>query len=154
MDIREIARRAKVSTATVSRMINHIPTVDSQLAKRVRKAVDELGYYPNTQARALVSDRSRIFGLIVSEITNPSFPEIVRCRLPACWWPTMGLSRGERTQKGRHITQRFSKPLRGSPISPSVSIPRRTQSHAHYSTSTTCGNMGRTHITGRQRIND
>jgi LacI family transcriptional regulator len=54
MDIREIARRAKVSTATVSRTINGIPTVDPQLAKRVRRVIDELGYYPNTQARALV----------------------------------------------------------------------------------------------------
>src|SRR5256714_2627114 len=78
MDIREIARRTKVSTATVSRAINRIPTVDPQLAKRVWKVVDELGYYPNTQARALVSGRSRIFGLIVSEITNPFFPEIVQ----------------------------------------------------------------------------
>src|SRR5438128_10551583 len=78
MDIREIARRAKVSTATVSRAINHIPTVDPQLAKRVWKVVDELGYYPNTQARALVSGKSRIFDLIVSEITNPFFPEIVQ----------------------------------------------------------------------------
>jgi LacI family transcriptional regulator len=78
MDIREIARRAKVSTATVSRAINRVPTVDPQLAKRVWKVVDELGYYPNTQARALVSGRSRLFGLIVSEITNPFFPEIVQ----------------------------------------------------------------------------
>ncbi len=78
MDIREIARRAKVSTATVSRAINRVPTVDPQLAKRVWKVVDELGYYPNTQARALVSGRSRIFGLIVSEFTNPFFPEIVQ----------------------------------------------------------------------------
>src|SRR5437868_8985683 len=78
MDIREIARRAKVSTATVSRTINRIPTVDPQLAKRVWKIVEELGYYPNTQARALVSGRSRIFGLIISEITNPFFPEIVQ----------------------------------------------------------------------------
>jgi LacI family transcriptional regulator len=78
MDIREIARRAKVSTATVSRAINRVPTVDAQLAKRVWKVVDELGYYPNTQARALVLGRSRLFGLIVSEITNPFFPEIVQ----------------------------------------------------------------------------
>jgi LacI family transcriptional regulator len=40
--------------------------------------VDELGYYPNIQARALVSGKSKIFGLIVSEITNPFFPEIVQ----------------------------------------------------------------------------
>src|ERR1700732_3293769 len=78
MDIREIAKRAKVSTATVSRTINRVPTVNAQLAKRVWNIVDELGYYPNTQARALVSGRSRIFGLIVSEITNPFFPEIVQ----------------------------------------------------------------------------
>lgn len=77
MNIREIAKRAKVSTATVSRTINRIPTVKPQLAKRVWKAVDELGYFPSMQARALVSGRSRIFGLIVSEITNPFFPEIV-----------------------------------------------------------------------------
>lgn len=78
MDIREIARRAKVSTATVSRALNRIPSVDPQLVKRVWKVAGELGYYPNTQARALVMGRSRIFGLVVSEITNPFFPEIVQ----------------------------------------------------------------------------
>src|SRR5437899_10525661 len=78
MDIREIARRAKVSTATVSRTINRVPTVDPLLAKRVWRVVNELGYYPNRQARALVSGRSRILGLIVSEITNPFLPEIVQ----------------------------------------------------------------------------
>jgi LacI family transcriptional regulator len=78
MDIREIAKRAKVSTATVSRTINRVPTVDPVLAKRVLKVVEDMGYYPNSQARALVSGKSRIFGLIVSEITNPFFPEIVQ----------------------------------------------------------------------------
>src|SRR5229473_6898201 len=78
MNIREIAKRARVSTATVSRTINRIPTVRPQLARRVWKVVEELGYYPNTQARGLVSGRTRIFGLIVSEIINPFFPEIVQ----------------------------------------------------------------------------
>jgi LacI family transcriptional regulator len=78
VDIRDVAKRAKVSTATVSRTVNQVATVDAQLAKRVWKAVSELGYYPNRQARALVSGRSRVFGLIVSEITNPFFPEIVQ----------------------------------------------------------------------------
>jgi LacI family transcriptional regulator len=77
MNIREIAKRARVSTATVSRTINRHPSVQPQLARRVLKVVEELGYFPSTQARALVSGRSRIFGLIVSEITNPFFPEIV-----------------------------------------------------------------------------
>jgi LacI family transcriptional regulator len=78
LDIREVAKRAKVSTATVSRTVNRIPTVDPRLAKRVWRVIGELGYFPNSQARALVSGRSRIFGLIVSEITNPFFPEIVQ----------------------------------------------------------------------------
>jgi LacI family transcriptional regulator len=78
MNIREMAKRARVSTATVPRTINRHPSVQPQLAKRVWRIVEELGYFPNTQARALVSGRSRILGLIVSEITNPFFPEIVR----------------------------------------------------------------------------
>src|SRR5690349_20940767 len=78
MNIREIAKRAKVSTATVSRTVNRVPTVDPRIAKRIWKIVAKMGYFPNTQARALVSGRSRIFGLIVSDITNPFFPEIVQ----------------------------------------------------------------------------
>src|SRR5215468_8254171 len=78
LNIHEVARRARVSTATVSRAINRVPTVSPKLSQRVWKVIKELGYYPNTQARALVSGRSRIFGLIVSELTNPFFPEIVQ----------------------------------------------------------------------------
>src|ERR1700732_2395774 len=77
MNIREIAKRANVSTATVSRTMNPSPAGKPLLAKRVLKVIEESGYFPSTQARALVSGRSRIFGLIVSEITNPFFPEIV-----------------------------------------------------------------------------
>ncbi|MGC2769412.1 MAG: LacI family DNA-binding transcriptional regulator [Candidatus Acidiferrum sp.] len=78
MNLREIANRAKVSIATVSRTINRVPTVRPVNARRVQRIIDEVGYYPNTHARALVSGRSRIFGLMVSEITNPFFPEIVQ----------------------------------------------------------------------------
>jgi LacI family transcriptional regulator len=78
INIHDVAKRARVSIATVSRVVNRVPTVDPNLAKRVWKAVDEVGYVPNTQARALVSGRSHILGLIVSEITNPFFPELVQ----------------------------------------------------------------------------
>jgi len=78
VSIRDVARRAGVSIATVSRAVNRIPTVDPVLAERVWKAIEEVGYLPNTQARALVSGRSRMLGLIVSEITNPFFPELVQ----------------------------------------------------------------------------
>ena len=78
IDIRSVAQHARVSIATVSRTINHVPTVDPALAARVWKAVDELNYFPNTQARALVSGKSKLLGLIVSEITNPFFPELIQ----------------------------------------------------------------------------
>jgi LacI family transcriptional regulator len=78
MGIREVAKRAKVSIATVSRAMNSPETVDPQTAERVRKAVAELNYFPDSHARSLVSGRSRILGLIVSDITNPFFPELVK----------------------------------------------------------------------------
>jgi LacI family transcriptional regulator len=78
IDIRGVALRARVSIATVSRTINGLPTVDPVLAARVWKAVRDLNYFPNTQARALVSGKSRLLGLIVSEITNPFFPELIQ----------------------------------------------------------------------------
>ena len=78
MSIRDVAIRAGVSIATVSRAVNRISTVDPDLAKRVWRAIDEVGYLPNIQARSLVSGCSRMLGLIVSEITNPFFPELVQ----------------------------------------------------------------------------
>jgi DNA-binding LacI/PurR family transcriptional regulator len=77
-DIRAVAQRAEVSIATVSRVVNQVSTVDPKLAERVKRAVRELRYTPNTQARGLVSGRSRMIGLIVSEITNPFFPELIQ----------------------------------------------------------------------------
>lgn len=78
VSIRDVARRARVSIATVSRAVNRVASVDPELARRVWKAVEETGYMPNSQARALVSGRSHMLGLIVSEITNPFFPELVQ----------------------------------------------------------------------------
>ncbi len=78
MDIRTIARAANVSIATVSRTMNGVATVNPRMAKRVWEVIDKFDYFPNTQARSLVSGRSRIFGLIVSEITNPFFPELIQ----------------------------------------------------------------------------
>ena len=78
MNIKEVAKHAKVSTATVSRTINESEKVSARTAERVRKAIKELNFYPNTHARTLVSGRSRMLGLIISDITNPFFPELVK----------------------------------------------------------------------------
>ncbi|MEX2271375.1 MAG: LacI family DNA-binding transcriptional regulator [Vicinamibacterales bacterium] len=78
MNIAAIARRANVSTATVSRTLNQSGPVKAATARKVWRAVTELNYVPNGHARALVSGRSRIIGVIVSDITNPFFPELLR----------------------------------------------------------------------------
>ena len=78
MDIRDVARRAGVSISTVSRVTNGKGTVNREMADRVWRAVRELNYQPDPQARALVSGRSHIVGLMVTEITNPFFPELIQ----------------------------------------------------------------------------
>lgn len=78
MNIREVARVAHVSTATVSRTINGSDKVAPETAERVHNAIRKLKFYPNNNARALGSGRSSLYGLIISDITNPFFPELVR----------------------------------------------------------------------------
>jgi DNA-binding LacI/PurR family transcriptional regulator len=77
-DIRTVAALAKVSIATVSRTINGSPAVSDRLSKRVWQAIEQLNYFPNTHARSLVSGRSRLLGIIVENITNPFFPELIQ----------------------------------------------------------------------------
>ena len=77
-DIRAVAALARVSIATVSRTINGAPVVSDKLSKRVWQAIKQLNYFPNTHARSLVSGRSRILGIIVENITNPFFPELIQ----------------------------------------------------------------------------
>ena len=77
-DIRTVAAVAKVSIATVSSTINGSPLVSDRLSKRVWQAIRQLNYFPNSHARTLVSGRSRLFGIIVENITNPFFPELIQ----------------------------------------------------------------------------
>ena len=78
MNITAVATRARVSTATVSRTINGSAKVSPKTAERVHRAIKSLGFYPNVNARALGSGRSSLYGLIVSDIANPFFPELVK----------------------------------------------------------------------------
>jgi DNA-binding LacI/PurR family transcriptional regulator len=78
MNIREVAKVAGVSTATVSRVMNGTAAVDGATERRVRKAIERTGYYPNRHARMLGSGRSNVYGLIISDIANPFFPDLVK----------------------------------------------------------------------------
>src|ERR1700753_3402853 len=78
MNITAVAQRARVSTATVSRVINGTAIVSAETAERVREAIEALNFYPDINARALGLGRSGLYGLIISDITNPYFPELVK----------------------------------------------------------------------------
>src|SRR6185312_14406710 len=78
MSLEDVARKARVSPATVSRVLNNIGVVKSSTRTRVLKAIAELKYYPNVNARALAGGVSRTLGLIVSNLENPFFLDIFR----------------------------------------------------------------------------
>lgn len=76
--IGEVARHANVSKATVSRVLNGDERVGSAYRRSVLKAVEELGYRPNRLARQLRTQRTETIGIVVSDIENPHFSEMVR----------------------------------------------------------------------------
>jgi DNA-binding LacI/PurR family transcriptional regulator len=78
MNLEQVARRAKVSTATVSRVLNNASVVKSTTRARVVKAIEELKYHPNLHARSLAGGKSRTIGVIVSNMENPFFFDIYK----------------------------------------------------------------------------
>lgn len=76
--IYDVARRAEVSPATVSRVANGHANVDPALAERVRNAMRELDYRPNAVARNLRRSRTTLWAVIISDIGNPFFTSLVR----------------------------------------------------------------------------
>lgn len=78
MRLKDVAREAGVSTATVSHVINNTKYVTEVTRERVVRAIKHCNYYANAHARSLASGRSNIIGLLVSDISNPFFPELVK----------------------------------------------------------------------------
>lgn len=76
--IKDVAREANVSVATVSRVLNRSGYVSESSAQKVMTAIKKLDYQPNSVARALFRKTSKMVGLIVPDITNPFFPELAR----------------------------------------------------------------------------
>jgi len=76
--IKDIAAQADVSTTTVSRVLNNKPDVSDTTKAKVKKIMDELNYQPNNIARGLVMKKTKTIGLIIPDISNPFFPEIVK----------------------------------------------------------------------------
>lgn len=73
----EVAKKANVSVATVSRVMNGNYPVKAETKKRVLEVIDELKYIPNIQARELIKQKSTTIGVVVPSLTNMFFPEVV-----------------------------------------------------------------------------
>ena len=78
LTIVEVAKRANVSTATVSNVIRGTRKVSDELTKRVQDAISEMNYTPNEIARSLKVKQTRMLAMVLPDITNPFFPEIIR----------------------------------------------------------------------------
>ncbi len=76
--IRDVAKLAGVSTGTVSRVLNDHPSVTDELRARVRRIIDDLGYMPDPSARSMRSKVSRLIGIVIPDLTNPFFSELVQ----------------------------------------------------------------------------
>lgn len=74
MTIKDVAKKAGVSIATVSAVINNTKYVSDDLRDRVNQAIEDLGYRPNRIARSLKRRESKLIGVLVTEITNPFYP--------------------------------------------------------------------------------
>lgn len=75
--MRDVARKTGVSIRTVSRVVNNKGEIAEATRQRVLAAIEELGYQPNTLARGLVSGKTLSVGLIIPQITDPFFPDVV-----------------------------------------------------------------------------
>jgi LacI family transcriptional regulator len=75
--LQDVAARAGVSVATVSRVINDKPAVGEDLRGRVLQAISELGYRPNPAARSLRSGRDDTIGVVVEDVSDPFFGSVV-----------------------------------------------------------------------------
>jgi LacI family transcriptional regulator len=78
VNIRDVADRAGVSTATVSHVINQTRFVREETRRKVLEAVEALNYHPSTIARGLATSSTQTIGLIISDITNPFFTAVAR----------------------------------------------------------------------------
>jgi LacI family transcriptional regulator len=76
--IKDVAKEAGVSIATVSRVLNDVDVVNEETKKKVTEAIKKLDYRPNIVARSLKTQKTRTIGIVVPDISNQFYPEIVR----------------------------------------------------------------------------
>lgn len=80
--IKDVAKEARVSAGTVSRVTSNNPTVDPQIRARVQAAIKKLGYRPSAAAQSMRTAASKLIGCIVSDFSNPLYSAVLRTAEP------------------------------------------------------------------------
>src|SRR6266571_5628984 len=75
--IRDVARLAGVSSATASAVVNGKNRVSARMQRKVEEAMKALDYHPDHMARSLKTGRSKVVGMIIPDLTNPFFVELM-----------------------------------------------------------------------------
>lgn len=78
VSIKDVAREAGVSIATVSRVLNDIDVVNEETKKKVQDSIKKLSYRPNIVARSLKTQKTGTIGIIIPDISSQFYPEVVR----------------------------------------------------------------------------
>ena len=76
MNLRDVAKKARVGSATVSRVLNDHPDVKSSTRARVLRAIEDLKYRPNLHARTLAGGKTHVLGVVMVNLYNPFFTDI------------------------------------------------------------------------------
>ena len=125
--IYDVARRAEVSPATVSRAANGRANVDPKLAERVRRAMRELNYRPNAVARNLRRSRTSMWAAIISDISNPFFTALVRgvedVAQPAGYSVVLCNSDNTESKEAEYVNAALAEQVAGVIISPTAESP-------------------------------
>jgi LacI family transcriptional regulator len=115
--MKDVARLAGVSVATVSAVINGTSVVSAMRAGKVREAMEALDYHPDQVARSLRTGRSRVVGMIVPDITNPFYPEVIvgveQAARNAGYSVILCNSNEDPLQEKRHLNELFARRVDG-----------------------------------------
>ncbi|WP_336046434.1 LacI family DNA-binding transcriptional regulator [Solibacillus ferritrahens] len=112
VNIKDVAKNAKLSVATVSRYLNKNGYVSKKSSERIEQAIRELDYKPSSIARSLSKKQSNIIGLIVPDIKNPYFPELARAVEDMAWsygYTVVLCNSDEQTEKELLYIERLSQ---------------------------------------------
>ncbi|WP_209561618.1 LacI family DNA-binding transcriptional regulator [Frigoribacterium sp. PvP032] len=120
--IKDVAQRAGVSPATVSRVLSGNPATSAESRQQVEQAVRELDFRPNAQARALRSTRSDTVGLLVSDVRNPFFADLAHTieqgLLELGYVTLLGNANENREQQDRYLDTLISRRVDGVIVAP------------------------------------